>query len=396
MRSRNVIAALLLLGIGISLFLFNRRAVSSHGLIPFVPSPVWTADIGRVTIPLALEQGGTVYALTDAGDLKAIDRSGIVRWSRSARATGRIHVAPAVGTDGEIYLLEYSKLVVFNADGTFRAEQVMNTGGMADGVALSDKRLYTECARGGACSWLRDTDADAVWTITEGPFLAAPLIEQDGTVLWGGNRLVASGDTNPLMKWVFPSGSSTAREEDRREPAAMSGDEAVHIQGLAAASDGTIYVCGDSGIMAFDTTGRKQWEVDVPTAPRREPVVARDGTIYFASEDHHLHALHPDGKRAWTVGTMSAIGQPLLGSSGTIFFTDAKYLRAVDSQGHDRWRIALDEDVWGSPTLSSDGILYVATLKGTLYAIPVGEGLMQSSWPKFQANVRNSGQAGVP
>ncbi|HXZ12949.1 MAG TPA: PQQ-binding-like beta-propeller repeat protein [Candidatus Sulfotelmatobacter sp.] len=395
MRSRNAIAALLLLGISVSLFVFNRRTGSSHALLPFVPSPVWTADIGRVTIPLALAPDGTVYALTDAGDLKAIDRRGIIRWSRSARASGRIHVAPAVGTDGAIYLLEYSKLVVFNPDGTFRTEQVMNTAGLADGIALTDKRLYTECARGGACGWLLGVDSDAVWTLNEGPFLAAPIIEPDGTTFWGGNRLMAAAEPNPILRWTYPGGAA-ARQEERHEPLAMQGDETVHIQGLAAGADGTIYVSGDSGIMAVGPAGQEKWEITVPTGPRREPVVASDGTIYFSSEDHHLHALHPDGRKAWTVATKSAIGQPLLGSGGTILFTDAKYLRAVDSLGHDRWSIALDEDVWGSPTLGKDGTLYVATIKGTLYAIPVGENLMQSSWPKFQANARNSGQAGTP
>jgi outer membrane protein assembly factor BamB len=70
-------------------------------------------------------------------------------------------------------------------------------------------------------------------------------------------------------------------------------------------------------------------------------------------------------------------------------------LYAIDSSGQEKWEAPLDGDVWGSMTLSSEGTLYAASQKGTLYAFPVGEGLMASPWPKFQGNVRNSGEEGV-
>jgi hypothetical protein len=60
-----------------------------------------------------------------------------------------------------------------------------------------------------------------------------------------------------------------------------------------------------------------------------------------------------------------------------------------------KWETQLDSNPLSAGTLSSDGMLYLATMQGTLYAIPVGEGLMASPWPKFQGNVRNSGEEGV-
>jgi outer membrane protein assembly factor BamB len=87
------------------------------------------------------------------------------------------------------------------------------------------------------------------------------------------------------------------------------------------------------------------------------------------------------------------VGQPLLGSAGTIFFTDYKTLRAISPDGKEKWKTDLDIESVGAATLSDDGTLYIASRLGTLYAFPVGETLMQSPWPKFQANARNSGQA---
>jgi len=122
-------------------------------------------------------------------------------------------------------------------------------------------------------------------------------------------------------------------------------------------------------------------------------VVAADGTVYFASHNQHFYAVQPDGTIRWSLDTTAMVAQPLLGSEGTIFFTDYKTLRAVAPDGKEKWKADLDIEPAGAATLSDERTLYVASRLGTLYAFPVGETLMQSPWPKFQANVRNSGQA---
>lgn len=76
---------------------------------------------------------------------------------------------------------------------------------------------------------------------------------------------------------------------------------------------------------------------------------------------------------------------------------DGRTLRAVGPDGRDKWSTDLDSNILmynadSIPTLGDDGTLYIASREGTLYAFPVGESLMSSAWPKFQANVRNSGQ----
>jgi len=85
---------------------------------------------------------------------------------------------------------------------------------------------------------------------------------------------------------------------------------------------------------------------------------------------------------------------PVLGSDGTIYVLAAGKLVALSDLGTTLWELPLPGDAVTSPTLASDGTLYIATSDKTLYAVQTtSKGLMNSAWPKYQRDLRNSGSS---
>jgi outer membrane protein assembly factor BamB len=360
------------------------------------PAPKWTLDVGSVYVPLAIGQAGAIYALTNAGELKAVGSGGGLLWSLPVASPDKVYgVGPAVGPDGTIYVLTAHLLALFGPEGTpLKSWSLQNNEGTAFGIGLTRTRLFFQCGLSAICSWSLGPLWQPHWVIHNLSGRAAPLIHRDGQVVLSGDLLLELDGSSRVSDWFYPdSGYFT---EDRFDPSGVEvrGGAAMHVNALAAGPYGGTYALSPKGLLALTDKGKKLWEF--PAEPMEfQPVAATDGTAYVVTKKSELVAVQPDGKKAWSFSGIGQPGAPLLGASGTIYFPVANKLYAVDPSGHEKWEAPLDSDVWGSMTLSSDGTLYVATRQGTLYAFPVGEGLMAGPWPKFQGNVRNSGEEGV-
>jgi outer membrane protein assembly factor BamB len=357
------------------------------------PSLKWTLKIGAIHSPLALGPDGTLYALLDSASLMAIDpATSRTKWTQPAARSSSWVIGPAVGTDGAIYILAYGKLIAFNPDGSTRIEKTMNPTVNATGMALTDKSLYCDCVPGVTCAWTLDQGMNSIWRISSQSFVTAPIIQADGTIVLAGAGVFAVDSGMPYAHWTYPSNGTVAPDRNQADSYHVMPLARLNFEGLAAGKDGATYATG-AGLIAFDANGQQKWNLNYPPYPGQQPVVAADGTVYYASHNQHFYAVRPDGTIQWSLDTTALVGQPLLGSAGTIFFTDYKTLRAISPDGKEKWKTDLDIESVGAATLSDDGTLYIASRLGTLYAFPVGETLMQSPWPKFQANARNSGQA---
>lgn len=362
------------------------------------PAAKWTMKIGRARHPLALGIDGTIYALLDTGVLMAIDPGGKVAWTQQAAPSNKVALGPAVGADGGIYVASLGYLSIFDHNGTLRTNMKLFTFGTAYGMAITDDRLYTQCMRQGVCAFsLGIMGPTWLWHVSEDG--AAPIVLPNGTVVFGHESLVAIENVPQLPLWIYPQGGSMTPDGDHADWYDISpmGNARWSVTALSAASDGTIYVNRANALTALDASGHLKWELSAHPFQTREAVLAADGTIYLPFEDGHLYAVRADGRVLWKSELAGVPGQALVGSSGTIFFMDGRTLRAVGPDGRDKWSTDLDSNILmynadSIPTLGDDGTFYIASREGTLYAFPVGESLMSSAWPKFQANVRNSGQ----
>lgn len=171
------------------------------------PAAKWTMKIGRARHPLALGIDGTIYALLDTGVLMAIDPSGKVAWTQQAAPSNKAELGPTVGADGGIYVASLGYLSIFDHNGTLRTNMKLFTFGTAYGMAITDDRLYTQCMRQGICAFsLGIMGPTWLWHISLGG--AAPIVLPDGTVVFGGDSLVAIHGSPQSPEWVYPQGGS--------------------------------------------------------------------------------------------------------------------------------------------------------------------------------------------
>jgi len=66
-------------------------------------------------------------------------------------------------------------------------------------------------------------------------------------------------------------------------------------------------------------------------------------------------------------------------------------LYAIDSNGNSKWAFATGSYINSSPTIGSDGTVYVGSYDGKLYAINGSGTLASAPWPKFHLNLLNTG-----
>ena len=139
------------------------QAISRDGAV------VWMRDTGPVTVSPAL---GSLYVATADGVLYAFEEDGTLRWRRDGLTPAS--AAPAIATDGSIYLLGHKELFRFTPEGTlewtasfdrpFRPGLVLSDDGTAfilsndgtlSGIAPDGSR--TELWRDSGLRWLSDT-----------------------------------------------------------------------------------------------------------------------------------------------------------------------------------------------------------------------------------------------
>jgi len=155
-------------------------------------------------------------------------------------------------------------------------------------------------------------------------------------------RSAFTGPSAPVQKWAFPAGGTD-----------------FYTAPAAIAADGTIYVGISSGgtsnrLVALNPDGTQQWTFSVPNQISSSPAIGADGTIYLAN--HNLYALNPDGTAKWTSSfTVGNGSSPVIGSDGTIYIEN----RAVNPDGSAKWQSPMNGGL-PSAALAADGTVYIA------------------------------------
>ena len=364
----------------------------------------WKLNVGRaVHSSVVLDTEDNLYFLAGNAEtddpmdavILSYDSSGSLRWTSEAIGwqypqpfTG---FTPALASDGTVYACGRYSLFALNRDGTRR--------------------------------WsfdfpLRDiVNIENGQTEVVGSHYSSPTIGQDGTLYvntWSGphgHEYVQGG-----VFAINPDGTLKWRTHD-------AGGTAAPVIG----ADGTIY----SAISSYQGTenpkllaihpedGSLKWSVETVLYIQASPSIGTDGTLYAVTTHHTLdvpgwvYAISPDGRILWKYDTYNDVkdiwaaqqwppdiyNSPTIDSNGIIYFgNEVGCLYAMSSDGKVQWI----EDVWSlhdqGPALASDGTLYVVTHSPFgLIALNTGSsGLADSPWPKFRRNNANTGNAGAP
>ncbi|NQE45677.1 hypothetical protein C5S31_06635 [ANME-1 cluster archaeon GoMg2] len=191
------------------------------------------------------------------------------------------------------------------------------------------------------------------WTL---PLTGIPSIGADGTIYVSKHAINSNGS----IKWelVYPT-----------------------LNGAAIGADGTVYTGYDNqNLYAIDPNGTVKWVFETESkvgtgAPY--PVIGTDGTIYFNSLIDFdpfiakLYAVNVNGTEKWNYTFSGLFSGPAIGFDGTIYFgvIGSNWgLYAINPDGSLKWRSYVSLRICGSPSIASDGTIYLQTDYG-LWAI---------------------------
>jgi outer membrane protein assembly factor BamB len=357
------------------------------------------ATPGVITAALALGSDGTVYAASHDGFVYALDGSGHLLWKFEA---GPMTAAPAIGADGTIYVVnQEERIFAISPSGT----QVWAQGGgpFADkqnawtGAALDQNHLYVPWRGSMRAIGLSSSAFD---------FSAGIGFENDGSasilpnglLVYPGVGRIDAVDSTGRTEWQYPVMNPPLSVDMITKGRIPQGDFWLD-SGIAVGLDGTIYACATgSRLVALSPDGTYKWEFKTKThsSNRASPVIAADGTIYFASGDGSVYALNLDGTQKWAVDTGGPIvATPMVAVDGTVYVLNGTAFMAVSPEGKIVTTTAFSGGAEASPTLGPDGTIYAASRLGKIVALAGTHGplMTTSSWPKFQADLANSGRA---
>lgn len=355
---------------------------------------------GPITGALALGNDGTLYAAGEDGFVYALDDSGNLKWKFDA---GPMTTAPAIGADGTIYVSNQAeRIFAINPSGTQQWAQ--GGGPFADkqpgwaAAAIDQNHLYTPWR--GSIRAIRLGDGTFDWPTGIGFERGGSVsILPNGLIAYPGNGRLDAADSTGRTQWEYPvmnpplSVDMITRTGGRIPPGNFWLDSAI-----AVALDGTLYACATgSRLVAIAPDGTFKWEFKTKaySVNKASPVISTDRTIYFGGADGTLYAMNPDGTQKWATDTGGPIAAtPVLTNDETIYVVNGEGLVAVSPEGKVLEKAAIGGAAESSPTLAPNGTIYVALRGGKIMAFAGTHGaLMNSPWPKFQADLANSGRA---
>jgi outer membrane protein assembly factor BamB len=397
---RWAISLIVVLIVGVVAWHMLAGPLGSHSQSSTLPQKWHFTGGGPITGALALGGDGTVYAAGEDGMLYAVDATGNLKWKFEA---GRMTGAPAIGADGTIYVSNEEERIF--AVGPAGVEKWSQGGGpYADrepgwkAGAIDQSHFYTPWR--GAIRAIQLTGGAFDWPTGIGfQRGGSASILPSGLVVYPGNGRIDAADFQGRTQWEYPvmdpplTVDMITRTGGRIPPGNLTLDS-----GIAVAIDGTLYACAaGSRIIALTPDGSFKWEFkpQVYSVSKATPVIAADSTIYFSSCHGTLYALNPDGSQKWATDTGALIvATPVLAADETIYVVNGAGLVVVSPDGKILGKTAIPGGLQSSPTLAPDGTLYVATGAGEIIALAGQHGaLMNSSWPKFQADLANTGRA---
>jgi len=349
---------------------------------------------GRTESALALSDDGILIAACEDGYVYAVDSNGTLQWKTYI---GPTLSSPAIGSDGAIYIANNNGSVfALNRSGSKRWTSIVYPGSTYghNAAAIGDGFLYTPSRDGLKALSLSDGRVEWSAGIGTSQWGAVTLL-MDGTILFGSRGRLLAVNTHGETLWQYPalSAEATARNGGLPPPGSFN-----VVTGVTPGPDRLLLVGeGRDHLSAVGQDATLHWDFKSTgnNLNTSSPLIAADGVIYFAHADHHLYAFDSFGSKKWVVDLHDYDpSSPMLAADGTIFVVGGRDLYAISPAGKVLSKVNVGGSVISSPTLAPDGTIFLVTDTGVLSAYVGGHGgLMDSPWPKFQADLANTGRA---
>jgi outer membrane protein assembly factor BamB len=330
-------------------------------------------------------------------------------YQMDAQHTGR---SPYIGPRQPLLLGTFDTSFVPTPDPVFGTTDIQSSAAVAaDGtvyIGLHNGNLFAlrDAAGAGnqlAARWSFHPPGGSSWHAT-------PAVGRDGTVYVGFSTDSTSPDAegtlyaleaptsgiDPTVVWSADLGPGRETSSPTLGP------------------DGTIYAMGGEGrLSAISRDGQIKWTVQTGPTLKASPALGLDGTVYVASMSGKLYAVAPpmgDGKKGtirWTfrfaefpgkgapvvshsppagadgIGTGAS---PTIASDGTIYIgANNSNFYAIAPDGHLEWMFEAEREIagiWSTAVLSADeSTLYFGANRGGIYALNRQDGSLRWRYP---------------
>ncbi len=353
------------------------------------PSVIWEYFSDHSAIgDLAIGADGTIYAGSQAAVL-ALNPDGSLRWKSPANSAR----LPVIGHDGSIFAASSWGIIFgFSTDGAmnwkpgygligFSVPPAIGEGGTLYYVnTVGD--IYAFSPHGSAPIWSLSTIRPNMMNPSyilpgndraDGSMRAPAVVENNGMIVVPRSHWLHEFSSEGHQAWILELTSG-------------------HLGDAALGKNGTIYLGDDEQkVFAVDRSGEKMWEFAADSNILGSPVVDVDGNINF-NTSRVVYALKPDGSLKWQTQTIhNCRTGPTLAADGTIYIGAEDGMNAFNSDGSEKWWLRM-KMISEPLAIGSDGTIYSEC--GFFWVCAVKDGgspLMQSSWPKWQHDVGNSG-----
>jgi outer membrane protein assembly factor BamB len=333
-----------------------------------------------------------------------------------------VRSSPAIASDNSIYItveirdpsnnnILGDELWHISADGNLLWKYNINPGGLTIQVGQSapaiglDGTIYVAGDKlyainpGGSVRW----SALSSSPVSPEALRNAPVIGKDGTVYFVYHNIPLTA-LNPSDGSVIWTRSLGVDDHCFASP--------------AIDANGVIYVATQPGILyAVSKDGQPVWTFDLASVGfsgtfRSSPSIDADGSVYFGintgNPSSAFFALNSDGTLKWKYEPsdlpddvpdthFDIYSSPAIGSDGVVYFGQ-EYGRVYALRTSDGSLIGMVNTssgiTWSSPAIDSKGVLYISDLSGRVYALQTGsKGLdTLAPWPKFRYNNQNTGR----
>ena len=137
--------------------------------------------------------------------------------------------------------------------------------------------------------------------------------------------------------------------------------------------NGNIYLAScDGKLSAIDSNGNTKWYIQLADNINVGCAISSDDTLYFSSEKT-LYAISSNGILKWLFNADNTIDfPPVLDNQGNICVVTKKddFLDAIKPDGSLYWKShIINGHISTTPSISTDGNIYITTHNNTLYAI---------------------------
>jgi outer membrane protein assembly factor BamB len=315
--------------------------------------------------------------------------------------------APALASDGTIYVGTHSGLIAISADGT-RKWKSAPADIISGPVIASDENIYVPDLTGTVRVYQRN--GEEVWRSPTEIHARAVAAAKNGTVYVLGSHLLALAPDHSTLwtsEQVFEADAKLSINSEGLAIVASAGNVFVyrpdgrlwwkatvkdihHFTGAAVGKNDLLYFGSDNGVLyALYNNGETKWAIGLAPSLDFEPAIDADGNVYIGAD--MLNVVNSEGKtvRGFPVHITST---PALAADGTVILTsDDGHVYSVRTDGSEKWETDTHQHLESPPSIASDGTVYVVTREGRLLALADDNGgLMDSPWPKFRRDITNT------